>query len=295
MKTKVHIKFDAENLPGQAAAILNPTGCGPDVADVSDWAIMKIDRITVRIELYETDERVAKVFALLKQYGVEVDSYTTIEYSDEDLQTARLLWMLLVANVDVFAGFQYGTEFDLTNACPNCKTGGTQTSVLYVDNDEIATIRKHRAVQTYSNEILVDGGMRKKLVNAGTTGISFGDVRARHNNGKWTEVARDQILITHTMPPMRGELTAKDEEYLCKVCRRGGRMVYTQKPYREEDLVGMCDFNVTWEWFGIFGPADDKHRERRSRPRVLVTPKVVNIFRKAGVKTLKWIPVGVEE
>jgi len=295
MKTKVCISFDAQDIPGKAEAILTPSGCGPDVTEVSDWAIINRNRVSVCIRLDETDERVAKVFALLKHYGIKVDSFTYDEYSEEDLQNARLLWMSPDANIDVFAGFQYGTEYDLTNACPNCKTGAKQTSALYVHNDEIVTIRKHRAVQTYSDEILVDGGMRKKLVDAGISGISFGDVRARHKNKKWSEVARDQILIEHTMPPMRGELTAKDEEYLCKVCRRGGRMSKPPKPYREEDLVGMQDFNLTWEWFKIFGPKDDRHSERRSNPDVLVTPRVMNIFREAGVKTFDWRPVGIEQ
>jgi hypothetical protein len=297
MKTKVHIRFDAEDIPGEAAAILTPTGCGPDVADVSDHTIVNIRTITVRIKLDEGDERVAKVFALLEQYGIEVDSFTYTEYSEEDLQNARLLWLISDPNTFVFAGPQYGTKYDLTNACTNCKAGAKQTSVLYVDNDEIATIRKHRAVKTRSGEVLVDGGMRKKLVDAGITGISFGDVRARHENKKWSMVAREQILIEHTMPPMRGELTAKDEQYLCKVCRRGGRMSAPKKPYRKEDLVGMQDFNLTWEWFGEFWP-ENKERQRpakRPDPRILVTPKVMNIFREAGVKSFEWTPVLLQD
>ncbi|MBK9265387.1 MAG: hypothetical protein IPM54_37080 [Polyangiaceae bacterium] len=139
--------------------------------------------------------------------------------------------------------------------------------------------------------------MVKKLKDAGVTGISFGDVRARLKNDKWTSVARDQILIEHTMPPMRGELTAEDEQYLCKVCRRGGRMRRPPMPYREEDLVGMKDFNLTWEWFGDFWPEDkEKQRgEKRPNPLVLVTPKVMNIFRDAGVKTFEWTPVAIAQ
>jgi len=136
----------------------------------------------------------------------------------------------------------------------------------------------------------------QKLKDAGVTGISFGEVRARLKNDKWSSVARDQILIEHVMPPMRGELTARDEEYLCKVCRRGGRRDFSKKPYGEEDLVGMQDFNLTWEWFGDFWP-EDKEKGRcakRSSPFVLVTPKVMNIFRDAGVKTFQWTPVGIE-
>ena len=43
----------------------------------------------------------------------------------------------------------------------------------------------------------------------------------------------------------------------------------------------MQDFNLTWEWFGGFWPADKKRGRgvKRPRPYVLVTPKVMNIFR----------------
>lgn len=69
-----------------------------------------------------------------------------------------------------------------------------------------------------------------------------------------------------------------------------------EKPYRKEDLVGINDFNLTWEWFGEFW-AEDKARDRLAKwphPFVLVTPKVMNIFRDAGVKTFDWIPVDIE-
>jgi hypothetical protein len=73
-------------------------------------------------------------------------------------------------------------------------------------------------------EIVVDGGI-KKLKDAGVTGISFGEVRVRLKNKKWSAVAREQILIAHTMPPRRFEPTASEDKYLCKVCRRGGTAI----------------------------------------------------------------------
>ncbi len=302
MKQKVLISFHASKLPEGAATILEPAGCGPDVANVSDMTIVRVRSIRVTIRLDEGDERVAKVLALLQQHGVEVGYfYTYTEYSEEDRQSARLLWMIRDINENVSSGLRYGTKYDLSEACPNCKAGARQTSALYVDGDDLRKIRKHRAIGTWDLEILVDGGMVKKLKDAGVTGISFGDVRARLKNDKWTSVARDQILIAHTMPPMRGELTADDEESLCKVCRRGGRRDFAKKPYREEDLVGMQDFNLTWEWFGGFWPEYNdpedirKSRgEKRPHPTNLVTPKVMNIFRDAGVKTFQWTPVAIE-
>jgi hypothetical protein len=153
-------------------------------------------------------------------------------------------------------------------------------------------IRKHRALMAYSGEVVIDGGMRKKLVDAGVTGISFGDVRARHDNKKWSEVARDQILIEPVLPPMRGDLKPEDEKQLCKVCRRGGRMFVTEIPYRQEDLVDIKDFNLTWEWYGDFGLAADGFYHL-ANPHTFVTPKVMNLFNKAGVKAFDWWPVNV--
>ncbi len=298
MKQKVLLSFHASKVPGGAATILEPAGCGPDVADVSDMTIVRVRSICVWIKLDEGDERVAKVLALLQQHGVEIDYYfTRTEYSDEDRQNSRLLRMLPDPNERVLAGLRYGTKYDLSEACPNCKAGARQTSELYINGDRsLPRLRKHRAIGSSDAHILVDGGMVKKLKDAAVTGISFGDVRARMKNEKWTSVAREQILIAHTMPPMRGELTAEDEQYLCKVCRRGGRQDFAKKPYREEDLVGMQDFNLTWEWFGEFRP-ENKERgfgEHRPSPDVLVTPKVMNIFRDAGVTTFQWTPVAIE-
>lgn len=294
MKTKIWIAFRAENIPGEAATILVPTDCGPDVAEVEVYSAFGPRSVEVDLKLDETDERVPKVLALLQQYGVEVKSFHYTEYSEEDRQQARLLWVRVDPAYLVGGGPGEGTKYDLTNACSHCKTGAKQKSVLYVDQDAQKLIRKHRVViSTSDRSILVDGGMRKKLVDAGITGISFGDVRARHENKKWSAVARDQILIEHVMPPMRGELSARDEQYLCKVCRRGGRISSPEMPYREEDLVGMQDFNHTWEWFGEFHTPDYKFGPCRSHPLMLVTPKVMNIFNKAGVKAFDWIPVNV--
>ena len=136
MKTKVWITFRAETISGEAAAILTPTGCGSDVAAVSDYTIYAHKpNITVDIKLDADDERVAKVLALLQQHGVEVGYfYTYTEYSDEDRQNVRLLRMLPDPNERISVGLREGTKYDLSEACPNCKAGARQTSPLYVDS-----------------------------------------------------------------------------------------------------------------------------------------------------------------
>jgi hypothetical protein len=93
MKKKFWITFDAEPIPGEAATILVPTNCGPDVVEIHDYTIVGVRTIRVHVMLDQTDPRVAKVLALLEQYGVEADVTQFTEYSEEDRQNARLLWM----------------------------------------------------------------------------------------------------------------------------------------------------------------------------------------------------------
>jgi hypothetical protein len=297
MKTKRSISFRADGIPGEAATILEPTGCGPDVAQVSDYSMFGVRDIGVRIKLDEMDERGPKVLALLQKYGVEVKSFLYDEYSEEDRQQARLLLVGPASYSDDYISIVpgNGTKYDLTSACPNCETGAKQKSPAYLDELDKKIIRKHRAVLASFYSLIVDGGMRKNLVDAGITGITFGDVRMRLDNKNWTEVARDQVFATHTLPPMRGMPKDEDLPNLCKVCRRGGRRTPPTAYYREEDLIGMQDFNLSWEWVGEFWP-EDKEKNRpalRPDPRLLVTPKVMNIFNKAGVKAFSCIPVNV--
>ena len=300
MKTKWSITFDARTVPGGAATILDAAGCGPDVAEVSEVPGSDIIKgIYVWVKLDDGDERITKLHELLNRYSVEVKEVDYIEYSNEDLQSARLLWMSPNINESVCAGLIEGTKYDMTDACANCATGARQTSALYIDgyDETLAMVRKHRAIGSFDGDILVDGGMAKKLKDAGVTGISFGEVRARLPSKKWRMLAREQILITHTMPPRRFESTTSEDKYLCKVCRRGGHGYTPMKSYYSEDLVGMQDFNLTWEWYGEFWPKPkDKHAYAKwPSPATLVTPKVMNIFREAGVTTFDWTPMFLEE
>ena len=307
MKTMVQIEFQAGQFPDKIDEILALAGCGPDVARASGGFLHFFDPktnksfadVTVTIHLDEGDHRIAKVLALVKEFGKEfgeeADLTTFKVYSEQDRQNARLL---LMANTDDFMigrGSQAGTKFDMTKGCENCGTGVKQTWYLRVRRKDLPKVLEDRAKATRSNEIMVDLDLRQKLVDAGISGISFAEVHARNENDEWIAIAREQILIEHTMPPIRAEFPAEGEKAVCRVCRRGGHMVMPQNPlYREEDLTGMQDFNLTWEWFGGYGLRDRVRECVFARPEVLVTPKVMNIFRDAGVKSFEWTPVAIE-
>ncbi|MBK9260605.1 MAG: hypothetical protein IPM54_12375 [Polyangiaceae bacterium] len=189
---------------------------------------------------------------------------------------------------------ELGTKYDLKHACPHCGTGAKQVWYERVKRKDLPRLRKHRAIMTRNDHILVDEAMRKMLESAGITGISFAEVHARDDIGDWNPIDRDQILIESTLPPMRGELTADEAQGLCKVCRRGGHPFCSSKRHHEEDLIGMKDFNLTWEWFGYYSFDGNARRSKFSSPHILVTPKVMNLFREARVKTFEWTPVSIE-
>ncbi len=125
LKTKIWISFNALPIPGGAAAILAPANCGTDVADVNDVPVLR--QIFVDVKLDETDERAAKVFALLKLHGIEPKSFTYTEYSEEDRQNARLLRMSIEdINTACHVSRDGGTQYDMSEACPHCETGARQ-------------------------------------------------------------------------------------------------------------------------------------------------------------------------
>jgi hypothetical protein len=90
-----------------------------------------------------------------------------------------------------------------------------------------------------------------------------------------------------------------DHSHTCKTCQRGGIRKVSYQPfrfvYRRQDLADIRDFNLTWEWFGPFEFNGKVSQARFPSPYVLVTPKVMNIFREAGVKTFQWWPIWVDE
>jgi hypothetical protein len=298
MKTIVTMRIAAHRLPGGAEQLLAQTNCSTDVAIVERSELFGVREEIVRVRLDHTDPRLKLLDAVLADAGVKPLISRVDEFSDEELHRAPLLRMVGDANIWAYAGPSEGMTYDMTAACSTCATGLRQTSPLNISADHLSRLRKYRAIGTWGHGPLVDGGLVKKLRNQGVTGISFGDVYA-HRAGKERElVARDQLLPTHTLPPLSPDCVL-DRSQLCPSCHRGGWNGISGQPfrllYRRQDLGDIRDVNVSWEWFGPFEYDGNIERARFSTPELLVTPKVMNIFREAGVKTFDWIPIFVEE
>ena len=299
MKVVRSISFDGSNLPGGAPTILKPAGCELAVVELIDAVVAGAPMIHVRLHLDEGDPRIVRVFELLQLHGTEAHTYTFYEFTEEERQAAPLLVMDRDANENVVAGAIEGTKYDLTTACPQCGSGARQASPLYIFYEQLQMVRKHRAIGSSRGAILVDGGMVKKLRDNNVTGIAgFGEVYARMKKGGRSLVAREQIFMNHTLPP-EAPSAQLDRSTACPLCRRAGMKGVGGPPwrtvYRRQDLSDIRDFNQSWEWYGEFKKPDDPRKLRVPRPVTLVTPKVMNIFREAGVTTFEWTPIFVED
>src|SRR5262249_45806621 len=221
MRTVVRIRFDSKDIPGGAQAILGPAGCGPDVATVEDVPVLR--QVEVWVTLEATDPRLPILRRLLKQHGKEDPlEGQTDEYTEEELDSARLLVMSPYREVQVYGGVELGMTYDLSGACPACGTGARQTSAVFVDGKELAKLEGHRAGGTSFFHMLVDERLAEDLENVGATGVSFRSVYARMPDKRQVKLRWRQLCAARTLPPMSPRTTGLTRERPCQVCWRNG-------------------------------------------------------------------------
>ncbi len=305
MRTEVRVSFGGEDLPGGPEKLLLAAGCGPDVATIS--AGWEAGTLEVEVVLPAGDERLPLLRALVQQNGQE--TYETIQdiYTDQELDSARLLLVYTRSAVNIFGGPQLGTTYDMTNACPSCGAGAKQTSAMMIDKGEVKNLKKLRATATYYEDMIVDDGLATQLASLGLTGLSFGDVYAiaKKDESKKagtkkvakTKLPWKQVIAAHTMPPMSPRTTGLARDPDCPTCTRNREITASghsiRVVYRAQDLVGAQDFNLTWEWFGQLRITKDINKTLLPYPMLLVTPKVMRVLRDAGVESFRWTPIRV--
>ena len=296
MKTVFRIRFAGNHVPGGAQAILGPAGCGPDVATVEDVPVLR--QVEVWVTLEETDPRVAAVVGLLKQYGVGWLEHHEDQYTEEELDNARLLLMHPNRQCEIDGGVKWGTTYDLSGACPACGTGGRQTSAMFVDGEQLSQMEGHRAGATYHEHPLVDDRLAAELESIGATGLAFRSVYAVMPDKRQVKLRWKQLCAARSLPPMSPRTTGLTRERACDVCRRNGYFRTDEAPtrvvYQSSDLREADDVNFSWEhmWFAELEP--ELRDSLLSTPWLVVTPKVRRVFRDTGVTSFDWLPIRVE-
>lgn len=307
MKTIVTIRFGAHRIPGGEDAILGQTQCGPDVAKINKHLIWGDDHrmaVDVELTLDSTDERLPQVLGLLAIHGE--DSWIVREdvYTEDELQAAPLLVLNPWGDRLVGGGQLYGTKYDISNACQRCGTGARQTSPLVINAEDLRKIEKLRIAATLHGHVVLHDVDVEKLIAAGVTGTNFWPAQAISKNGHLTELRREQLVVENILPPMAPS-SSLDRSAECPICHRGCSSPVWRHPlrffYRREDLADIKDVNLTWEWFGNWARSpEDALAGQWPDPRVLVTPKVMNLLRGKTKKEQKYqgcdfIPIWIED
>ncbi|MDC3953144.1 hypothetical protein [Polyangium jinanense] len=301
MKTKVQLFFHGTEVPGREQIVLEPAGCGPDVARVSDIEWQGRLSVFVYVTLNVDDPRLALLQKLLLAYKVDWSEERWDEYTDEDFDAARLILARPLIEIDVNGGPRFGTDYDLSSACPACGAGMRQTSAFVIDGaypEEIGKLEKSPAVAS-NEEILVNERLAEVLEGTGLSGLSFRSVYVLQKDKRQTKLPWRQMWASHTLPPMSPRSTGVSWDRACKTCGRSKLERSSPGPlrvaYRAQDLVGAQDVNRMWERFGHVQWNGDLKTAVLGQPFFLVTPKVWRIFRDAGVTGFQWIPIRVVE
>ncbi|MDI3286839.1 hypothetical protein [Polyangium sp. 15x6] len=246
------------------------------MAEVSDNKFLKL---FAYVTLDFGDSRRLTLQKLLFAYEVEWQEDRWDEYTDEEFEAAPLIVAIGTSEIFVFGGPRFGTDYDISTACPACGAGMRQTAAYVLDGSDaesMGKLRQFRAVSTYG-EILVDERLAETLENAGLSGLSFRSVYAKQKDMRQTQLPWMQMWAPSTLPPMSSRSTGVERGKVCKSCGRSKYNQSTEEPlrlaYHARDLVGAQDVNRMWERFGIARWNGDLKTAVVSQPDFLVTPK----------------------
>jgi hypothetical protein len=297
VRTHVQIRFDSKNIPGGAQTVLGPAGCDSSVATVEDVPVLR--QIVATVIMDDTDARLPKLLDLLRHHGLTWSEIREDRYTEEELDSARLLVMHPNRECEIDGGVEWGITYDLSGACPACGTGGRQTSAVFVDGEHIADLEGHRAGTTYFFHLLVDEGLVAELETIGAAGLSFRSVYAVMPDRRQVKLRWKQLCAARTLPPMSPRTTGIIRDRACEMCGRNGYFQTNKLPtrlvYRASDLRDIDDVNMSWENLGYSALKSDLRESLLSYPWTLVTPRVRRVFRDAGVTSFDWLPVHIED
>jgi hypothetical protein len=298
VRPEVCISFRAEEIPGGPQAVLDAAGIDADAAEVHDFTVQRVRNISVRVTLAESDERRARLFEVLRQYGEDWSESHFDRYTDEELDNARLLFMKSkYGECEVDGGIRFGTTYDLSTGCPGCGSGARQTSALFLDgdDDELPKLQGHRAGVSYDNHVFVDERIAAELDELGPTGLVFHNVYALMPDKRQVKLRWKQISADRTLPRMLPQTDGFSQHEPCGLCGRSGYLEGARLRifYRASDLEGAGDVNLTWEGHAGGCLTGEPWDIGLPVPWLLVTPKVMRVFRAAGVTEFDWVPIQV--
>ncbi|MCK6456732.1 MAG: hypothetical protein L6Q92_09415 [Phycisphaerae bacterium] len=245
------------------------------------------------------DPRVHAVLKLAHAEGLSPFERFDEEYTDAELRTYPMLGLGCArASIDE-GGPQRGVEYDLSAGCPRCGTGAIQTSPLLVWAGKLP---KHRRLcSTHRGHRLIRDDLAEAIIAAGIGGAELRQVRSV---GRKALLPWRQILPEFTMPRMSRHSTNLGRDtapgWGCPVCERDMHVALHRRPldiaYDRSAVAPetLPDIVQTWECFGRSLLHDDPKRgliRGFAQPKILVKPRVFELFRELNVKEADFRPV----
>jgi hypothetical protein len=203
-------------------------------------------------------------------------------------------WLLLrFRSAGVPGGYNHDQSFDFSNACGNCGAGAQPLPTLVANLTEMR--KKSFGYTAHEGQIIVRTELAEAISRAGLTGFSIRPV-LHINRGEPDERYR-WLRIDSQWPRMQNRRILAVEDQ-CPICGRAGHFDTYAVPtefWYEAPPVEACDFNFTWEFFGVWRHHLLPHRRPIGGKRVpIVSQRVRAFLSDHAVKSAFYDPVFFE-
>jgi hypothetical protein len=215
-------------------------------------------------------------------------------FTTAELEAAPLLWLIIRTMEHGSGGPHYGTQYDLSKACPSCGTGAIQTSSLRLNPSQIPN--KGAILQTFDHDRLISSELAQALKEAKITGLTL---RTAQSSKDLIDLRWVQLLPNVELPPMASESRGIFRENPCRRCARDGYFHDVHAPteikYDSIHVVPdkLPDAVHTYEYFGNSKLRLPFKESYLAQPLLLVKPKIFGIFRQHGVRGIEFAPVDI--
>ena len=186
-------------------------------------------------------------------------------------------------------GPEFGTDYDLSDACPDCGAGAMPIGVRLLKNIPAST---KALVRTYENEIIVNNEVSKALQSIEVSSLT--DIQ--NTQGKiqpFKELRQEAIL-----PPFSAKTTGYETECQCPTCKRNGYFNLPKEPlqlvyesldpsYFDKHILG------THEIFGITRRNKVLKKCGFHCPLYVLSETVVDALQQFNLKYLSFEPVTI--
>ena len=162
-------------------------------------------------------------------------------------------WVVLrFSTTGLVGGVNCNQQFDFSEACPTCGTGAQPVPALVVNLNKMG--RKQLDRTAHDGHLVISADLAAVLNVSGLDGFTLSAVQ--HFSTNQPDPRFFRLRIESQWPRMHPRRILEVEEQ-CPTCQRSGHFdTYDRASefWYPEIPSRVCDFNLTWEYFGIWKP-----------------------------------------